>query len=238
MHLTVEDLEKQRVLICDGGRVKCYCVWGCVWRISWDVCLQVSIRVSAGRSHAVIWCLNSSSMYTIFRDDYQQSPKRICFTATNTPRLSLSLPAPSLPLGKISPCRQVHAPVAAKVPTCPPYARLHSASLLLLFPTRIRLAGPPQICSRSPHQSSPTLISFPRLPFFSRSHPLTYPFSANSPLLSHTNRWSTFGSLLASTCLIFPCGLSSPFSPFLTLHYIPLTFLCCPAPKHHCHPFA
>ncbi|CAB1450875.1 unnamed protein product [Pleuronectes platessa] len=59
-------------------------------------------------------------------------------------------PAPSLPFGRLSHCRQVHAPVAAKVPTCPPYARLRSASLLLPLPTRIQLADHPKSVPRSP----------------------------------------------------------------------------------------
>lgn len=74
---------------------------------------------------------------------------------TLPPFLSCS---PSRPFGRVSPCRQVHTPVAAKVPTCPPYARLRSASLLLPLPTRIQLASPPQICSHSPTLTLPYSI--------------------------------------------------------------------------------
>lgn len=105
---------------------------------------------------------------------------------TNTIRLPLS--TPSLPLGRVSPCRQVHAPVAAKVPTCPPYARLRSASLLLPLPTRIQLAGPPQICSCSPRPILPHTHQYPPLAFLLPYTPLTSSLLCQFFLLSHTKR--------------------------------------------------
>lgn len=121
--------------------------------------------------------------------------------------ISLSLPL-RFTLGRVSPCRQVHAPVAAKVPTCPPYACLRIASLLLPLPTKIQLAGPPQICSHSPPPTLPHTHQYPLLAFLlpHTCTPITSSLSCQFSLLPRTKvRRHTHISLsYLSVCFILP----------------------------------
>lgn len=179
------------------------CVHACAWR----------------RPHSCLIHLDSS----LISREFSSNPpppqkKRICFTATyhqHSIYPSVS-PPPSPSLGRVSPCRQVHAPVAAKVPTCPPYARLRSASLLLPLPTRIQLAGPPQICSSAP----PTIHPPPHTHhFFSHTHPPpTSSLPCQFSLLSRTKRLRQPGShplvLSSSMRFISPPTPPSPLQPF------------------------
>lgn len=134
-------------------------------------------------------------MKTIFRKN---------FNSANMPSSSLSsswqMPHPT------PTHQQVHATVAAKVPTCPPYARLRSASLLLPFPTRLHLAGAPQICSHCP---SPTLSIHPSLS--SRGGPGNLILRCQLALSRPCTRYCQ----LTSSCLISPtlASLSDLFSP-------------------------
>lgn len=115
-----------------------------------STCVHLRVCLHWKRARSCLIRLDSSLISKIFRGRFQQPQTLLRCHIPQTHPISLPLFASSLAFGRVSPCRQVHAPVAAKVPTCPPYARLRSASLLLPLPTRIQLAGPPQICSHSP----------------------------------------------------------------------------------------
>lgn len=172
-----------------------------------STCVLACMSLHCERAHS------ESRYYPKFEDTISSSPKLGFYChipQTHPASLSLLLSLPSfwqslpLPAGAHSGGSQ-----SANLPSiCPPPQ------------CQLTLATPHQ---DSAGQPSPNLFPLPNTHPPLQHPPLdilqthTHTHTPNL-LLSRTKTWSTFGSLLTFTCLIFPCASSFPFSPFLTLH--------------------
>lgn len=147
----------------------------------------------------------------ILRYHFQQPQTRLLLShTTNTPCLPFSLALPPVLLAESPPAGRC---TLRWQPKCQPALHMPASAV-----PAYSCHSPPGFSWPALPKSVPTPQHSPSLTASTPRHSSNTHTHTPNLLLSRTKTWSTFGSLLAFTCLIFPCASSSPFSPFLTLH--------------------